>query len=51
VEILKKNVPFPLDDFPAAETEATELFAPYGFRVSLFLDEKERYLLRLVADE
>jgi SAM-dependent methyltransferase len=51
VEILKKNVPFPLDDFPAAETEATELFGPYGFRVSLFLDEKELYLLRLVADE
>ena len=51
VEILKKNVPFPLDDFPAEEVEATELFAPYGFRVSLFLDEQELYLLRLVADE
>ncbi len=51
VEILKKNVPFPLDDFPAEESEARELFAPYGFRVSLFLDEKELYLLRLVADE
>lgn len=51
VEILKKNVPFPLDDFPASETEATELFAPYGFRVSLLLDEHELYILRLVSDE
>jgi SAM-dependent methyltransferase len=51
VEILKKNVPFPLDGFPASRTEATELFAPYGFRVSQSLDEKELYLLRLVADE
>ena len=51
VEILKKNVPFPLDNFPAEEVEATELFAPYGLQVSLFLDERELYLLRLVADE
>jgi SAM-dependent methyltransferase len=49
VEILKKNVPFPLDDFPAEEAEAAELFSPYGFRVSLFLDEKELYILRLAA--
>jgi ubiquinone/menaquinone biosynthesis C-methylase UbiE len=49
VEVLKKNVPFPLDDFPASETEAAELFAPYGFRVSLFLDETELYLLRLTT--
>jgi len=51
VELLKKNVPFPLDDFPAEEVEATELFAPYGFRVSLFLDEQELYLLRLETAE
>ena len=51
VEVLKKSVPFPLDDFPAAEIEATELFAPYGLRVSLLLDEHELYILRLVSDE
>jgi SAM-dependent methyltransferase len=51
VEVLKRNVPFPLDDFPVEEVEATELFAPYGFRVSLFLDEQELYLLRLKAEE
>jgi SAM-dependent methyltransferase len=51
VEVLKKNVPFPLDDFPAEHVEATELFGPYGFRVSLFLDEQELYILRLAADE
>ena len=49
VEILKKNLPFPLDDFPAEEAEAAELFAPYGFRVTLFIDENEFYLLRLEA--
>ena len=47
VEVLKKNVPFPLDDFPADEPEAGELFARYGFRVSLFVDRAELYILRL----
>ena len=51
VEVLKKNVPFPLDDFPAKKGEAAELFAPYGFRVSLFVDEPDLYILRLTADE
>ncbi len=50
VEVLKSNVPFPLDDFPATESEAAELFAPYGFRVSLFVDQKELYLLRLALE-
>jgi len=47
VEDLKKNVPFPLDDFPADESEAAELFAPYGFRVSLFVEQEPLYILRL----
>jgi SAM-dependent methyltransferase len=51
VEILKKNVPFPLDDFPEEEAEAGKLFAPYSFHVSLFLDEQELYILRLTANE
>lgn len=49
VEVLKEKVPFPLDDFPASEPEAEERFTPYGFRVSLFLDEEALYLLRLTA--
>ena len=49
VEVLKENVPFPLDDFPASESEARDLFTPYGFRVSLFLDEATLYLLRLTT--
>jgi SAM-dependent methyltransferase len=51
VEVLKKNVPFPLDDFPAEEVEAAELFAPYGLEVSLFLDEQKLYLLRLTTHD
>jgi SAM-dependent methyltransferase len=47
IEVLKKNVPFPLDDFPSGEAEAGELFRPYGLRVSLFLDEEQLYILRL----
>jgi SAM-dependent methyltransferase len=47
VEVLKQNVPFPLDDFPSEESEARALFAPYGFRVSLFVDEEALYILRL----
>ncbi len=47
VEVLKQNVPFPLDDFPSSESEARELFTPYGFRVSLFVDAEELYILRL----
>lgn len=50
VAVLKQNVPFPLDDFPADEDEARGLFEPYGFRVSLFVDEEKLYILRLTAD-
>jgi hypothetical protein len=47
VAVLKQNVPFPLDDFPSDASEAAELFAPYGFRVSLFVNEEKLYILRL----
>jgi SAM-dependent methyltransferase len=50
VRFLKENVPFPLDDFPSDESGAVELFAPYGFQVTLFVDEDELYILRLQAD-
>ena len=49
VAVLKQNVPFPLDDFPSDVSEASELFAPYGLRVSLFVNEEKLYILRLDA--
>jgi SAM-dependent methyltransferase len=49
VAVLKKNVPFPLDDFPSDASEASELFAPYGLRVTLFVNEEKIYILRLDA--
>jgi len=47
VAVLKQNVPFPLDDFPSDGSEAADLFAPYGFRVSLFVNDEKLYILRL----
>ena len=47
VTLLKQKVPFPLDDFPSEESEAADLFSPYGFRVTLFVDEEKLYILRL----
>jgi SAM-dependent methyltransferase len=47
VAVLKQNVPFPLDDFPSEASEARELFTPYGFQVSLFVDQEKLYILRL----
>jgi SAM-dependent methyltransferase len=49
VQVLKANVPFPLDDFPPDERDAAELFALYGFQVTLFVDEDKLYILRLQA--
>jgi SAM-dependent methyltransferase len=43
---LKKNVAFPLADFPA-KREAESLFCPYGFRIDAFVDEPELYILSL----
>ena len=39
MEKLKETVPFPLDDFPAGEDKASELFEPYGFWISTFINE------------
>lgn len=47
VDTLKPRVPFPLDAFPPEPSEAEDLFAPYGFHVTLFINEKQLYILRL----
>ena len=50
MDVLKKKVPFPLDDFPGEAGEAGELFEPYGFRVATFIDEPELYILVLIRE-
>lgn len=44
---LKREMPFPIDDFPSSHSEAHDLFEPYGLRVTEFSDEEHLYLLRL----
>lgn len=44
IDMLKRNSPFPLDDFPE-KNEAADLFAPLGFAIETFADEDELYLL------
>jgi len=44
IDTLKKNAPYPLDDFPDA-SEAQQLLAPYGFDIQSFVDEPELYIL------
>ncbi len=47
IELLKDKMPFPLDDFPADRTAATDLFGDYGFEVEKMIDEKNLYILVL----
>jgi len=44
VERLKERSPFPLDDFPL-RPEAESLLGSYGFKIEMFVDEPELYLL------
>jgi SAM-dependent methyltransferase len=44
IDTLRKNSPFPLDDFPAI-AEADSLLAPFGFDIRTIVDEPELYLL------
>jgi len=46
VDCLRRNSPFPFDDFPEA-SEAQELFAPFGFTAELLVDETALYILKL----
>jgi SAM-dependent methyltransferase len=47
---IKKNVPFPLDDFPD-KTEAEGLLEPFGFTIKTFIDEPELYILVAIKNE
>jgi len=48
IDQLRSSVPFPLDDFPATETEALNFFSPYGFCVFRLVDEDTLYILNLI---
>ncbi len=47
INFLQEKVPFPLDGFPENKTAARNLFEPYGFRVSGFVNEDKLYILVL----
>ncbi|NVL90497.1 MAG: class I SAM-dependent methyltransferase [Desulfobacterales bacterium] len=44
IDSLKKNSPFPLDDFPE-KSEGKILLEPYGFDIQEFIDESKLYIL------
>jgi ubiquinone/menaquinone biosynthesis C-methylase UbiE len=44
VEVIRRNTPFPLDDFPE-RAEAETLLQEYGFGIKSFIDEPELYIL------
>jgi ubiquinone/menaquinone biosynthesis C-methylase UbiE len=44
VDRLRRNSPFPFDDFPD-KSDAEKLFTPYCFRVETLVDEPELYIL------
>lgn len=44
IDALREKAPFPLDQFPQ-ESEARELFKPYGFDIHTFVDRPRLYLL------
>ncbi len=46
VNRLRRNSPFPFDDFPD-KSDAEKLFTPYGFRVETLVDEPELYILNI----
>ncbi|MBU1170827.1 MAG: methyltransferase domain-containing protein [Proteobacteria bacterium] len=46
-DFLKREMPFPVDDFPVSLPEAGNLFKPYGFRVRTLIDHENLYLLIL----
>jgi ubiquinone/menaquinone biosynthesis C-methylase UbiE len=44
IGVIKKNTPFPLDDFPE-RVDAENLLRAFGFAIKDFIDEPELYLL------
>ncbi len=45
VESLRRNAPYPLDDFPD-KAQAEDLLRPFGFEIREFIDEEGLYILR-----
>ena len=46
-EFLKREMPFPVDDFPESSEIAQDMFEPYGFHVTKFVDDDLLYILLL----
>ena len=44
IGVIKKSIPFPLDDFPE-RTEAETRLRSFGFSIESFIDEPELYIL------
>lgn len=44
VDHLRETATYPLDDFPA-KSEAKRLFAPYGFTITMLVDDPQVYIL------
>ncbi|MCP3942289.1 MAG: class I SAM-dependent methyltransferase [Desulfobacteraceae bacterium] len=51
IKFLKKEMPFPIDDFPDSKLVAQKLFYSYGFGVKAFVDETLLYILVLESIE
>jgi SAM-dependent methyltransferase len=47
VGFLKREMPFPIDDFPESPDSVRDIFAGYGFRIKKFVDEDLLYILLL----
>ena len=47
VDTLRPGAPYPLDDFPL-ESEALDLFHPYGLKIKAYVDEPKLYILTLI---
>ena len=45
IDLLRKDSPFPLDDFPD-QKEADNMLSTYGFNITEFIDEPKLYILR-----
>ena len=46
VDRLRRNSPFPFDDFPE-KSDAEMLFTPYGFRIETLVNDPELYILNI----
>ncbi|MEA2038641.1 MAG: class I SAM-dependent methyltransferase [Thermodesulfobacteriota bacterium] len=51
IDFLKKEMPFPVEDFPKNRSVAEALFKPYGFNVAKFVNHEKLYVLVLVLNQ